>query len=130
MLNSFSILDCSISTLEKVLSIREQIEALNQSVADIMGGGSGTGTVAKRRGRPPKIASVKPVIAKVDGRKGKRSAATRAKMAAAAKARWAAKNAGATPVIKSPRKKGTMSPEGRARIAAAQRARWAKAKAK
>ena len=97
-----------------------------------MGGGStaGDGKVAARRGRPPKAASVEPVVGKVDGRKGKRSAAARAKMAAAQKARWAAKKGGAvtTPAVKSPRKKRTMSPEARARIAAAQRARWAKVK--
>ncbi len=85
---SFSFWDHPIATLEKALHLRKQIEALNSSLAEIMGGSS---SVGKRRGRPPKAAPVALTTAKVDGRKGKRSAATRAKMAAAQKARWAAK---------------------------------------
>ena len=98
-----------------------------------MGGGSSVLTLAKRRGRPPKaVAGASSTVVRVDGRKGKRSAATIAKMKAAAKARWAAKKGvSPTPVepaTKSPRKKRTMSPEARERIAAAQRKRWAKVK--
>ncbi len=116
-----------IATIEKALNVRKQIEALRKSVEEIMGGSS---PVAKRRGRPPKSAAVEPVTAKVDGRKGKRSAAARAKMAAAQKARWAKIRGESAPAAKSPKKKKrTMSPEARAKIAAAQRARWAKLKA-
>ena len=63
------------------------------------------------------------------------SAAGRARIAAAQKARWAKRRgASATPApaktaAKAPRKKRTMSPEARAKIAAAQKARWAKRKA-
>ena len=131
MPKSFSFWDHPIEALEKALDLRKQIEALRKTVADIMGGQeTGHGKVAKRRGRP---ANTAPVTAKVDGRKGKRSAATRAKMAAAAKARWAAKKGGlshpAPGVVVIPsRKRKVMSPEARARIAVAQRARWAKVK--
>ncbi len=119
-------------TIEKALHIRKQIEALKSSLIGIMGGQQvGNGKVARRRGRPPKTASVESPTTSVDGRKGKRSAATIAKMKAAQKARWA-KKVGATPAAAEPvakaRKKRTMSPEGRARIAAAQKARWAKLK--
>jgi hypothetical protein len=63
------------------------------------------------------------------------SAAGRAKIAAAQKARWAKINAAkgaAKPVAKAApvsKKKGQMSAEGKARIVAAQKARWAKIKA-
>jgi hypothetical protein len=129
MPKSTSFWDHPISTLEKALHIRKQIEALNNQVAELMGGSSFAG---KRRGRPAKTASVESPAVKVDGRKGKRSAAARAKMAAAAKARWAAKKAAEaapTAVVNgSKKKKRTMSPEARAKIAAAQRARWARVK--
>ncbi len=70
---------------------------------------------------------------------GKRtfSAATKAKMRAAQKARWAKIKgksafdaAPAAPVAKKKRKKTKMSAEGRAAIVAAQKARWAKIKTK
>lgn len=124
------ILDLPIATIEKALDLRKKIEALKSSLNHILGGASEVGIVAKRRGRPPKAASVASPIVKVDGRKGKRSPATTAKMKAAAKARWAKKKgvAPATPVLKT-KKKRTMSPEARAKIAAAQKARWAKQKA-
>ena len=54
------------------------------------------------------------------------SAAGRAKIAAAARARWAKVHASAR---KPAKKKRGISAAGRARIAAAQRARWAKQKA-
>ncbi len=127
-----------IATLEKALDIRKRIEVLKAQEAGIMSGGSPFGTPTKRRGRPPKTAAVVSVADKVDGRKGKRSKAARAKMAAAQKARWAAKKGGevappaepttAHVVSGSKKKKRTMSPEARARIAAAQKARWAKVK--
>jgi hypothetical protein len=59
-------------------------------------------------------------------KKSKMSAAGRAKIAAAQKARWA-KTKGAKPAVK-PAKKRKMSAAGRAAIAAAAKARWAKAK--
>ena len=115
---SNSIWDHPVATIEKALELRKQIEALKATLSKILGGGE----------LPAPFALVKK-----DGRKGKRSAAARAKMAASQKARWAKKR-GAAPaapksVVKGAKKKRTMSPEGRARIAAAQRARWAKQKA-
>jgi hypothetical protein len=115
-------------TLEEALDLRKQIEALRKTEQDIMGGGgSPANTVVKRRGRPPKPASVSTVTVKRDGRTGKRSAVTIAKMRAAQKARWAAKKGGdAPPAATGAKEKRTMSPEARAKIAAAQKARWAK----
>ena len=57
------------------------------------------------------------------------SAAGRAAVAAAQKARWAKLKAGKPIVVKVAKKKGGMSAAGRARIAAAAKARWAKVKA-
>jgi len=64
---------------------------------------------------------------------GKRqlSAAARARIAAAQKARWAKfrQKAGSEPKVVSIRGKRTLSAAARRKIAAAQRARWAKVKA-
>jgi hypothetical protein len=128
MFKSFK--DYPIATIEKALAIRKQIEALQESIDEILGG-------AKESTRLVDVAvsSKSAKGAAADGRKGKRSAATRAKMAAAQQARWAKKNGASTKaapkasVVNGAKKKRTMSPEARARIAAAQRARWAKQKA-
>ena len=105
----------SAAKLKKALRLREKIEALQASIKEIFGEVT--------------------TSAITDGRKKKKSAATLAKMSAAAKSRWAKKAGASTevapvkPVIKgAKKKKRTMSPEGRARIAAAQKARWAKAR--
>lgn len=109
----------SASQLREALSIREQIEKLEARFNQIVGGGSSS---------PSSGATAS---AKVDGRRGRMSAASRAKIAAAARARWArvkgtsspaaAKSEGAKPA----RKKGGLTAEGRARLAAAMKARWA-----
>jgi hypothetical protein len=62
------------------------------------------------------------------------SAAGRARIAAAQRARWAkqkgsAEHKNGTEKVKAKKAKRTMSPEGRAKIAAAQKRRWAKQKA-
>jgi hypothetical protein len=59
----------------------------------------------------------------------KLSAASRAKIGRAQKARWAKQKSGSSTVRKRAPKRH-ISPEGRARIAAAARARWAKTKQK
>jgi hypothetical protein len=54
------------------------------------------------------------------------SAAARAKISAAQKARWTkVEGTSASPVVKPKKKKRVLSPEGRARIIAVQKARWA-----
>ena len=66
---------------------------------------------------------------KQPGNRGKMSAAGRARVAAAQRARWAKLKANNTQsnVMPMPKRR-TMSAAGRKRIAAAQRARWAKVK--
>ena len=74
-------------------------------------------------------ASIKPVAAVAPKNKRKMSAVGRAKIAAAARARWAkvkGRKLAAKPVKKARRK---MSAASRAKIAAAAKARWKKAKA-
>lgn len=95
----------------KADSLREKLESIEKLVGMV-----GRKTVAKapkvRRGR----------------RKGKMSAAGRARIAAAQKKRWAAFHAKTGKKTTAPKAKSKLSPEGRARIVAAQKARWAKQK--
>ncbi len=90
----------SVQQLRRAVAIKEQIAALETDLSQILG-------------VPSTMTSV-----------GKRSAAVRARMAAAQKARWAKRDGKAA---KKPRRK--MSARARARLAAAARARWAKVKA-
>ncbi len=118
----------SIDQLKRALEIEEQIQKLRLELDSVLSG-------TRYSVSAPAAKTVR-ASAGGDGRKGKRSAATRAKMAAAQKARWAKKNGGApanevaaeTPT-KTKKKKRQMSEEGRARIIAAQKKRWAALKA-
>jgi hypothetical protein len=107
--------DHPIETIEKVLHIRKQIEALQQSLREIYGDGT----------QPLVMEQL--TLAK-DGRKGKRSAATRVKMKAAQQARWAKKKPVAVKPVKAAKAKRTMSAASRKRMAAGQRARRTKEK--
>ena len=99
-----------IETIEKALHIRKQIQALEEHLNEMLGGDPAL---------PLPFQLVK------DGRKGKRSAATRAKMVAAAKARWAKKSAAP---VKTPKTKRVVTGESRAKMVASQRARRTKEK--
>ena len=96
----------SLEQLHRAVTIRERIAALETDLSQILGVPSSMTSVGNRRG------------------KQKRSAAVRASMAAAQKARWAKRDG---KPAKKPRRK--MSAKWRARLAAAASARWAKAKA-
>lgn len=93
----------SIEQLQQAVIIRQQIESLQVKLSDILGNETGNGThlrfAFKRRGM---------------------SAAARARIAAAQRARWAKLKG------KGQRK---MSAAAKAKISAAARARWKKAKA-
>lgn len=98
----------SVSQLRRAANIKDKIESLQKKLARLLGGMSEAVVPRKRR---------------------KMSAAGRAKIVAAQKARWAkvkGRKSAARPVKKARRK---MSAAGRAKIAAAARARWVKAKA-
>jgi hypothetical protein len=93
-------MDISLKNLEEALSVRRQIGTLENRLASLLG----------RKATP---------------RTGKRamSAATRAKLSAAAKARWAKRKH--TGVGKPVRKKGGLTPAGRKRLSQLMKARWA-----
>ena len=100
----------SVDQLRRAIVIKEQIESLQKQLDSLFGASAPAAapTVPKKRGM---------------------SAAGRARVAAAQRARWA-KQKKAAAVSAKPAKRGKLSPEGRARLIAAQKARWAKIKAK
>ena len=106
-------INLSSKQLLKAADIKDQIEALESELATVLGG-SGNGI---------------PSPFKAPKTKRGMSAAGRARIAAAQKARWA-KVKGAKPVKaeKPAKKRKKISAEGIARIKAAQKLRWAKVK--
>jgi hypothetical protein len=122
-----TITSLSPEQLRKAANLKEQIEALQAELDSLLGGEfSASVTVTAP-------ATSKPARA---GKGRKRfSAETRAKMAAAQKARWAAKKglqkdsaspAAATAKPEAKPKRRKLSAAGRAAIGAAAKARWAK----
>jgi len=96
-------MDISVKTLQEAISIRRQIENLEKRLSSLLAG-----------------APAKPTAA-TGGRYF--SPATRAKLAAAARARWARKRGATTP---APRKrKGQLTPAGRRKLSQLMKARWA-----
>jgi hypothetical protein len=95
--------------LRRAASIKETIEELQNELNKLVGGST---TLAK---------TAKP--------KRKMSAAGRARIRAAAKARWAKVKGSKRSTKPAAKKKSKMSAAGRANIIAAQKARWAKIKA-
>lgn len=99
-------MNITLQQLREAVSIKEQIQKLEDRLATIVG-------------------KTPPVAAPVKKRRTKMSAAARAKISASTKARWAKiKSKSATAVV-APKKKGGLTPEGRARLAALMKARWA-----
>jgi endonuclease V-like protein UPF0215 family len=96
----------TITQLRRAADLKEKIEMLNKELVSILD--------------VPALMSAKP-------KKHKMSAAGRASISAAAKARWAMIK-GAKPVAKAPVKKRTMSAAAKAKISLAAKARWAKIK--
>jgi len=96
--------------LRKAADIQERIQSLQRELASLLG---------DRIERAPS--------APAGGKKRGLSAAGRAAIAAAARARWAKVRAGKPPKAPVPKRK--ISAAGRARLAAAARERWKKAKA-
>jgi hypothetical protein len=108
-----SINSLSAHQLRQAANLKEQIDALEKELSQLLG------------------STAKPVTAKAPKKKGGMSAAGKAKVAAAQKARWA-KIKAAKPLVmaaKPAAKKFTMSAASKAKISAAAKARWAKIKA-
>jgi hypothetical protein len=119
-------MDLSLEKLKEALSLREQIHSLEARLGSLFGGGStgggstgGGGTASGEK--PARVGR---------GRGGRRpmSAATRAKLVAAAKARWAgvrsAEGATAKPAKKGRRRSG-LTAAGRKKLSDSMKARWA-----
>lgn len=105
-----TILNLSARQLHQAAKIKDRIAALEKKVTQILGTPAKAGSTPRKR--------------------RKMSAAGRARIAAAQKARWKevkGRKSAAKPVRKARRK---MSAAARAKIAAAARARWKAAKAK
>jgi hypothetical protein len=103
----------TLETLKAAIAVKEQIAALERKLAALLGGSS--------------LAVVKAPAPAIKGRR-KMSAAARAKIGAAVKARWAKKKGASVtkPVAAKPaKKKGGLTEEGRKKLAAAMKARWA-----
>jgi hypothetical protein len=100
------LLNLSTAKLKRIIALKQQIEKLSAKLETLAGSSSAP------VGRPPK-------------KKWTMSAAARAKIAAAQRARWAKTKGAAKPA----KQKRTMSAAARAKIAAAARARWAKVRA-
>jgi hypothetical protein len=96
-------MDISTKALQEAISIRRQIDALEKRFSSVLGGSPSSAPTREGRRRM--------------------SAATRAKLAAAARARWARIKTGTKTTPK--RKKGGISPAGRKRLSQLMKARWA-----
>jgi|ERR1039458_2262425 hypothetical protein len=105
-----NITNLTSSQLNQIIPIKQQIEKLQSQIESIAGGGE-----------VPTPSALKAP------KKHRRSAATRARMAAAQQARWT-RIKGTDATDSKPAKKGKrrMSKAGRAAISAAAKARWAK----
>jgi hypothetical protein len=104
-------MDTSAKALEEAISIRRQIDNLEKRLSLILRGGAPATTTT----RP---ATTRPAGARYF------SPTTRAKLAAAAKARWARLRGGATTATPA-RKKGQLTPAGRRKLSLLMKARWA-----
>ena len=121
----------TLDQLKRGLEISQQIAALETELAGILGNHSAPAAKA------PPASKTTAKATPVQKKKGGMSAAGKARVAAAQKARWAKIKAAKAPVASkapakadAPAKKRTMSQEARAKIAAAVKARWAALKKK
>jgi hypothetical protein len=101
-------MDTSLNSLEEALSIRREMDMLEKRLASVLG--TTFSSRSTTSGGPQRL-----------------SAAHRAKIAAAARARWAQRRAGraGTATTKSPQKKGVLTPAGRRKLSQLMKARWA-----
>lgn len=97
-------MDISVKALEEAVSIRRQIDGLERRLSSILGGAPARTMTPTQAGRYF-------------------SPSTRAKLSAAAKARWARLKGGTRPA--STKKKGALTPAGRRKLSELMKARWA-----
>ena len=101
-------MDISVKALEEAVSIRRQIDGLQRRLSSILGG-----------------APARPVAAAPTRKQAGRyfSPSTRAKLSAAARARWAKLKGGTKPA--PAKKKGALTAAGRRKLSELMKARWA-----
>ena len=109
-----SLLNLSVQQLRQAADLKEKIAALENQLSQLLGSNT----------------TAAPITIEAPKKKRGMSAAGKARISAAAKARWAKVKA-AKPVVKAAqpaKKKFTMSAAAKAKISAAAKARWAKVK--
>lgn len=127
-------------TLQRAVTVAQQIESLQRELDAILGGGfSSSSSAPAKRGRKPKAFSFDagPSLAAPQRKKRKLSAEAIEKIREGQRRRWAKVKGGkAAPKAEKPeamkpaKKKSRMSPEGLQRIKDAQAKRWAAVRAK
>ena len=120
------ITNLTVQQLRQAADLKEEIQGLENQLSHLLGSSAAPVTA------PQPVAES--VAAKAPKKKGGMSAAGKARIAAAQKARWAKIKAAkpavkAVPAAKPAKKKFTMSAAAKAKISAAAKARWAKIKA-
>ena len=113
-----NILNLSSGQLKRALAVKEQIEALEAKLKEILLGESPLTTSAT---------AAAPALISTAGKRTV-SPVARARMAAAQRARWA-NNSSSKPSSVKQQPKRPMSAAAKARLAALAKARWAKARA-
>jgi hypothetical protein len=101
-------MDISVKDLQEAISIRHQIDNLQRRLSSLL------------RGAPQRLTAPAPTAA--SGRYF--SPATRAKLSAAARARWA-RTRGSTGGAAPTKRKGQLTPAGRRKLSQLMKARWA-----
>jgi hypothetical protein len=98
-------MDLSLRSLEQAVSIRRQIDRLQSKLNGLLHGAS--------------------TLVGGNGSRRRMSAQTRAKLAAAARARWAKQKAGTRNSSAGGKRKGNLTPAGRRKLSQMMKARWA-----
>src|SRR3954466_12555395 len=124
-------MDLSLDKLKEAVSLREQIHSLEARLSSLFGGGASSSSSSSS---PSSSYTAAPGTRRGIGRgRGKRrpmSAATRAKLAASARARWAAargetSGSSAPKSTASSKRRGGLTAAGRKKLSDAMKARWA-----
>ena len=102
-------MDISVKDLQEAISIRQQIDNLQRRLSSILRGAPQTPTA--------------PAASSASGRFF--SPATRAKLSAAARARWAKRRGTATAAAAPAKSRGQLTPAGRRKLSQLMKARWA-----
>ena len=102
-------MDISVKDLQEAISIRQQIDNLQRRLSSLL------------RGAPQR-----PTVTTAPAAAGRFfSPATRAKLAAAARARWARKRGTGAAAPGPAKRKGQLTPAGRRKLSQLMKARWA-----